>query len=206
MSGRYAAYLVICMFAPALLMPVESFGQSPETLVMLLHDGLTDTINSEPAQQGQKLPMAHNTSHGLYRVELRWEPVEIKPNKIVSFDIKIIDLLTNRPAEKVYYDFAVVKDDQSIKELERSFVLNGLATHTVEFPSSGSFRVIVNVLGGGDTLNQRNELTTFDLKVVPEFPAGSIIVTVTLIAITIALTRFTVLSKRAGNDAPAAAS
>lgn len=205
MSGRYGAYLVICMLALVLVMPGESFGQSPETLGMMLHDSVTDAFNSEPRQLEQKPPVALNTGNDLYRVELTWEPVEIKPNKIVSFDIKIIDLLTNKPVENVYYDFAVVKDGQPIKELNGSFARNGLATHTVEFPSSGSFSVEVNVLGSGE-LNQKNESAAFDLKAVPEFPAGTIIVMVTLVAITVALTRFTVLNKKVGRVDPSAGS
>lgn len=203
LKDSYAACLAVLMMAPALLMPVDSFAQSYESFgMLLLHDDVAGAFNPETSQEPE-LPLARDTVQDTYRVELTWEPVEIKANKMVSFDLRIIDLRTNNPAENVYYDFAVVKDDEPVKELRGSFALKGMATHTVEFPSSGSFRVIVNVLGSGEISNQRGEVASFDLRVVPEFPAGMLIVTATLVAITIALTRFTVLNKRAGrSDAP----
>ena len=185
---------------PALLMPAQSFGQPIGAVSMFMHDSVADTFNLQASQQEQKPPMALATKNGLYKIELTWEPIEIKPNQIVMFDLKITDSLANKPAENVHYDFAVVKDDQPIKELKSSFALNGVATHTVEFPSSGSFRVIVNILGVGDTIKHQNEFVAFDLKVVPEFPIGTVIVMATLVGITIALTRFTILNKNAGKN------
>jgi len=188
------------MLVPALLMPTQSFGQPIGTVSMFMHDSVADTFNPQVSLQDQKPPMGVATSNGLYKIELTWEPIEIKPNQIVRFDVKIIDSLANKPAENVHYDFAVVKDGQPIKELKSSFALNGIATHTVEFPSSGSFRVIVNILGTGDTIKHQNEFVAFDLKVVPEFPISTVIVMATLVGITIALTRFTILNKNAGKN------
>ncbi len=200
MSNRYTTYLVIWVLAQALLMPVQSFGQPISTVSMFMHNNVADTFNPQVSAQDQKPPMALTTKNGLYKIELTWEPIEIKPNQIVRFDIKIMDSLANKPAEDVHYDFAVVKDDQPIKELKSSLALNGVATHTVEFPSSGSFRVIVDIIGIADTIKHENEFVAFDLKVVPEFPIGTVIVMATLVGITIALTRFTILNKNTGKN------
>jgi len=188
------------MLVPALLMPVQSFGEPISTVSMFMHDSVADTFNSQVSTQGQKPPMALTTKNGLYKIELAWEPIEIKPNQIVRFDIKIIDSLANKPAESVRYDFAVVKDGQPVKELKSSFALNGVTTHTVEFPSSGSFRVIVNILSIRDTITHEDEFVAFDLKVVPEFPISTVIVMATLVGITIVLTRFTILNKNVGKN------
>ena len=60
--------------------------------------------------------------------------------------------------------------------------------------------MIVNILGVGDTIKHENEFVAFDLKVVPEFPISTVIVMATLVGITIALTRFTILNKNAGKN------
>ncbi len=194
MKGIPAVCLAIFIAASALTMPAGSLA--------FMHDDIATSLNPEEPGQEPKLPLARETGQRDYRVELKWDPVEIKPNKMVSFDLRIVDLHTNRPAENVYYNFMVVKDSEAIKELEGSFALRGEATHTVEFPSSGSFRVLVNVLGS-DALAKNGEAVSFDLRVVPEFPMGTIIVAATLVGITIVLTRFTVLSKRTvGSDTP----
>jgi len=191
--------MVTLMLLPAILAP--AFGQSVDKVSMLMHDSVADTFNVQLSQQNQRPPMAFPTKNGLYEIIVIWDPIEIKPNQIVRFDIKIINALTHKSAENVHYDFAVVKDNKPIKEL-RSFTLDGLATHTVEFPSSGSFSVVVNIVGIGDVIKHQNESISFDLKVVPEFPIGTVIVLATLVGITIALTRFTILNKNAGKNIP----
>jgi len=199
LEHRYAAYIVTLMLLPAILAP--AFGQSVDKFNMLMHDSVADTFNAQLTQRDQRPPIAFPTKNGLYEIIIMWDPIEIKPNQIVRFDIKIINALTHKSAENVQYDFAVVKDSKPIKEL-RSFALDGLATHTVEFPSSGSFSVVVNIVGVGDVIRHENESISFDLKVVPEFPIGTVIVMATLVGITIALTRFTILNKNAGKNIP----
>ena len=199
LGHRNAAFVVTLMLLPAILAP--AFGQSVDKVSMFMHDSVPDSFNAQLSKQDQRPPMAFPTKNGLYEIVITWDPVEIKPNQIVRFDIKIIDALTHKSAENVRYDFAVVKDNQPIKEL-RSFTLDGLATHTVEFPSSGSFTVVVNIVGAGDVIKHQNESVSFDLKVVPEFPIGTVIVMATLVGITIALTKFTILNKNTGKDIP----
>ncbi|MFQ5941308.1 MAG: hypothetical protein ACE5KA_06395 [Nitrososphaerales archaeon] len=178
-------------------MPVTSFGESLDTMGMFMHESVSDSFNKKTLEEvGQ--PMALVTGNRSYKIEVFWEPIEIKPNQIVTFDIKFINYVTNKVVKNVYYDFAVTKDDQLIKELRSSFAMNGLATHTVEFPSSGSFSVMVNVLGIGHFSGPQNESVAFDLKVVPEFPLSTMIVMASVVGIMIALTRFTVMSKKRG--------
>ncbi len=114
-----------------------------------------------------------------------WEPIEVKPNELVTFKLIFME---NDTKINVNYDFIVLKEDIMIKEVKNSFAMDGEATHIVEFPSSGSFTVIINMLDSRDSV-------TFDLKVTPEFPIGMTIVAVTLIGITIALTRLTIMNK-----------
>lgn len=190
---------MIGLLISVFLIPIQSFGQPDnlDSVSMFMHDSITDTFNPSISQQEQKPPLALTTPNGLYKVELIWEPIEIKPNQIVRFDVKFTSPFTNRLVENVHYDFTVTKDGQTIKELLDSFALNGLTTHTVEFPSSGSFSVMINVLGVDGAISQRqNESVAFDLKVVPEFPISTVIVMASLVAIMIALTRFTVLSTK----------
>lgn len=127
-------------------------------------------------------------------IYVKWEPIEIKPNELVNFEL---NFMKNNTHINTNYDFIVVKDDVTIKEVRNSFAIDGKATHIVEFPSSGSFSIIINILEN----SKIKDSLSFDLKVTPEFPMGSIIVAVTLIAITIALTRLTLINKnKLGSD------
>ena len=200
LNDMHAAYLIVWVIISALLMPVQSFAEPINTVSMLIHNSVSDSFNPQISQQDQKPPLTLATRNGLYEIELTWEPIEIKPNQIVRFDMKIIDSIANRAAENVHYDFAVLKDNQPIKELKNSFLRSGMATHTVEFPASGSFSVIVNVLGIGANVKHDSEFVAFDLKVVPEFPLSTVIVMATLVGITIALTKFTILNKGTGKN------
>ncbi len=133
-------------------------------------------INIAYAQEYSKPLMLHARD---LIINVEWEPIEIEPNKVTTFKL---GFLKDGNFTSTHYDFVVVRDGEIIKEVRDSFAIDGKATHIVEFPSSGSFSIVINIL---DT----NESVRFDLKVAPEFPLGSIVVIVTLIGITIVLTR-----------------
>lgn len=163
-------------------------------LVSLYFQPVQASPSIEDAIDVKRSPVALTTPGGSYRVELTWEPVEIKPNMIVNFEIRIIDLAGNKLAENMYYDFIVLRESQPVKDLRGSFTANGIATHTVDFPSAGSFRITVNLFDGGDAAT-RIGTVSYDLRVVPEFPLGSVVVAGTLVGMVVALTRFTALTK-----------
>ena len=181
-----------------LFMPSASFAESLGSMSMFMHDDIGDTFDI-PSLEEQERPIALVTSNKSYKIQVLWEPTEIKPNQIVRFDIKFINYVTNELVSNMHYDFMVTKDGQPIKELNSSFAQSGIATHTVEFPSSGSFSVMVNVLGVNDFAEPQNESIVIDLKVVPEFPVSTVIVMASVVGIMIALTRFTVMSKKRVN-------
>lgn len=175
-------------------MPSVVFGEL-QTINMFMHEGVNGFFESSDLEERQ-LPFESVTGNKSYRIQVFWEPTEIKPNQIVSFDIKFVNYVTNRLVNNVHYDFLVTKDDQIIKELRSSFAVNGMATHTVEFPSSGSFSLMVNVLGVGEFSAPQNESITFELKVVPEFPLSTVVVMASVVGIMVALTRLTVMNKK----------
>jgi len=112
-------------------------------------------------------------------VSILWEPVEIQPNTLITFKLNFLN------DTYVNYDFIVVKENEIIKEVRDSYAIDGKATHLVEFPSAGSFSIIINILENGNV----KDTLKLDLKVAPEFPLGSIFVVVTLIAFAITFTR-----------------
>jgi len=112
-------------------------------------------------------------------VSILWEPVEIQPNTLITFKLNFLN------DTYVNYDFIVVKENEIIKEVRDSYAIDGKATHLVEFPSAGSFSIIINILESGNV----KDTLKLDLKVAPEFPLGSIFVVVTLIAFAITFTR-----------------
>jgi hypothetical protein len=186
-------YAIVAILTITFSIPLTAFGANLNSMNMFLHENTNDIFDSTLEQNEQ--PIALVTNNRSFKIQVTWEPTEIKPNQIVRFDIKFINYVTNQPVSSVYYDFAVTKDQQTIKELRSSFAMNGMATHTVEFPSSGSFSVMVNVVGIGESA-EINEGIAFDLKVVPEFPLSTVIVMASIVGIMIVLTRFTAMSRR----------
>ncbi|MEM2759767.1 MAG: hypothetical protein QXU32_07780 [Nitrososphaerales archaeon] len=186
-------YLAVGVLVIALVAPSVAYGQTLYSLSMFIHDEIVESLSSS---QRYERPDAFVSNNKSFKIQVVWEPTEIKPNQIVRFDIKFLNYVTNEPVHNVYYDFVVTKDEQIVKELRSSFVMNGITTHTVEFPSSGSFSVLVNVLGIGDFKVAQNEYIAFDLKVVPEFPLRTVILLGSIVGIMVALTRFAVMSKQ----------
>jgi len=129
----------------------------------------------------ERPPLIKSTNNKNYTVELSWEPVEITPNRIILFNVKIIPSYNNNSNNNVIvYDFIVKSDDNIIKEVNGVRVIDKISTHTVEFPSAGRFNVIINI--------NEHDSVTFDVLVVPEFPS-TVIVTVIVISLAIILSR-----------------
>jgi multisubunit Na+/H+ antiporter MnhC subunit len=123
-------------------------------------------------------PLIKSTNNKNYTVELSWEPVEITPNRIILFNVKIIPSSNNNNV--IVYDFIVKSDDNIIKKVNGVRVIDNISTHTVEFPSAGRFNVIINI--------NEHDSVTFDVLVASEFPSA-IIVTVIVISLAIILSR-----------------
>jgi len=129
----------------------------------------------------ERPPLIKSTNNKNYTVELSWEPVEITPNRIILFNVKIIPSYNNNSNNNVIvYDFIVKSDDNIIKEVNGVRVIDKISTHTVEFPSAGRFNVIINI--------NEHDSVTFDVLVAPEFPS-TVIVTVIVISLAIILSR-----------------
>jgi multisubunit Na+/H+ antiporter MnhC subunit len=127
----------------------------------------------------ERPPLIKSTNNKNYTVELSWEPVEITPNRIILFNVKIIPS-SNNNNNVIVYDFIVKSDDNIIKKVNGVRVIDNISTHTVEFPSAGRFNVIINI--------NEHDSVTFDVLVASEFPSA-IIVTVIVISLAIILSR-----------------
>lgn len=135
-------------------------------------------------------PLIGSTTSGFYVVKISWEPEEIRPNEIITFDILITDTLTSEPPKELWYDFRIVKGGELVKFVPRAFAENGEGSHTVEFSSPGALRVIVNVLGVGEAFGEKEiDRAEFSLSVIPEFAANVAIVMMAVIAMMVAMTR-----------------
>ncbi len=126
----------------------------------------------------ERPPLIKSTNNKNYTVELSWEPVEITPNRIILFNVKIIPSSNNNNV--IVYDFIVKSDDNIIKKVNGVRVIDNISTHTVEFPSSGRFNVIINI--------NEHDSVIFDVLVASEFPSA-IIVTVIVISLAIILSK-----------------
>ncbi len=127
----------------------------------------------------ERPPLIKSTNNKNYTVELSWEPVEITPNRIILFNVKIIPS-SNNNNNVIVYDFIVKSDDNIIKKVNGVRVIDNISTHTVEFPSSGRFNVIINI--------NEHDSVIFDVLVASEFPSA-IIVTVIVISLAIILSK-----------------
>ncbi len=148
-------------------------------LLLLAFIAFTIIISGYSVYASEVKPLIKSTDNGNYKVELSWEPVEISPNRIVVFNIKITPL-SSIHSNVITYDFIVKSNDGIIKEVNDVRIIDGLARHTVEFPSAGEFSVIINV--------NKSDSVTFNIVVATEFPS-SIVITVLIISLTIILGR-----------------
>lgn len=171
-----------------------SFGYVQGTVSMFMHEEIAESMTD--SAEDIEPSAALITQNKSFKIQILWEPTKIRPNEIVKFEIKFLNYITEQPVSSIYYNFVVMKDNQIIKELRNSFSMDGVATHTVEFPSSGSFSVMVDVIGVGEFPVPISESVSLDLKVVPEFPLSSVIVMASVVSIMILLTRFTVMNRR----------
>ncbi len=137
---------------------------------------ITIMIINTPIHASIENPLVRSSDN--YTVELSWEPSVIAPNSIIVFYIKITPKEDTRP---IVYDFIVRSNDTIVKEVNDVMITDesGITSHTVEFPYSGTFNVVIKL--GDDAL-------TFDVLVAPEFPS-TIIVTIVVVSIAIILSR-----------------
>jgi hypothetical protein len=141
----------------------------------------TATIGQIP-----KPPLRESTVTGNYVVTLDWEPAEIQANSTVNFGITFSDK-QGFPLQNVNYDFNITDSSgKSIASMndQRSQV-GGPEMHQVKVNTTGPLAVLVtiNSVNGQISQNGLIDSANFSTVVVPEFPAGAIIITASVIGV-----------------------
>lgn len=135
-------------------------------------------------------PLSQPTTSGKFSVDISWSPVDIEPGKLITIYVMIRDE-QQFVIKDAQYDFVISDASGKVLLDERNVTTTlGQGTHEVTFESAGTARITVAYLGSlSDLENKITERAEFDLIVVPEFPLGVAVVTATVVAITIAVTR-----------------
>jgi hypothetical protein len=170
-------------------------GQQPIQFAFeLLETGMGQPELPSSAEEIPLPPLGPlNTPRGTYKVELDWEPPEIRLDTPVAFGLRLLGS-DNLPLERVNYDFTVTDSGGNVvQEFKNQNAELGIATHEVTFTNSGamSVRVVLNSISGspagGGTFTEQVE---FGIVVVPEFPIGIAVASAGVLAAVVVATRF----------------
>jgi len=145
----------------------------------------TLTSSEEPV-----FPMMAMTQNEEFRVDLSWEPVEIKSDKNTNFIFTIRDGITGEPLRQSSYDFVIIQNGKTIHKTSGNAVVGG-SFEKFTFLEDQTGPTIIkfeNIRGTG--MN-----TEFGLVVIPEFGSIVIMILVLTISCIIILTKRNSLSR-----------
>lgn len=134
---------------------------------------LSFTFNYAYAQE--PVIMEQVTPNGKIKVQLSWP--EVLPDQLFNIGLTFVDPKTNKPLDNVSigYDVIVLQRNATIEKYDNQKTSTGFATFEVVFPvdGAGPAQVIIAVTSttnGSDSVKM-DEMVSFNVQVVPEFPA-----------------------------------
>jgi hypothetical protein len=128
------------------------------------------------AQQEGAPPLTVATDNESVNVVIDWEPAEIEPGQDVELALDFQNPSSGQSISHVNYNLEVQDETGNVVEsFEGEHTHSGLGSHTVAFDTTGSFKLVVDVIGTG--INQPYDTTRSGtaeaaIVVVPEFPVA----------------------------------
>jgi hypothetical protein len=130
------------------------------------------TLGGKAVAQEQ-LQLQATSDHGAFLVKITWTPDEMR--KANKFDIMFIDPETGREIEDIAYDISIYNGNSL--ELQRT---GQLVTHQeFSFSNAGSYTIRISNIDG------LVENVSIPIQVTPEFPAGTLAISMTIIGMII---------------------
>jgi hypothetical protein len=128
---------------------------------------------------GEMPPITVKTNNESVNIVIDWEPAEIEPEQEVEFTLDFQHPFSGDSIPHVNYNLEVQDESGSVVEsLTDLHTHSGFDAQTVAFDTTGSFTLVVTVIGTGinppfDTT--RSGTAQAAVMVVPEFPVAPVI-------------------------------
>jgi hypothetical protein len=99
----------------------------------------------------QQPPVTAATDNESVNVLINWEPTEIEPNQDIEFTFDFLDPSSGESIPHVNYNFEIIDENngETIQSMTDLHTHSGSDVQTVMFDTTGSFRLVVTIIGTG---------------------------------------------------------
>lgn len=165
--------------------PLKSPQLSSAIILLLLGALATTNIGYQSAAAQEEVlspsqpPLTLKTNNESVNVVVNWEPQVIEPSQNVKFTLDFQHPFSGESLAHVNYNLEIMDEEgNTIESITDLHTHAGNDVQTVTFDRTGSFKLVVTILGTGinppfDTTRSGSVETA--LMVVPEFPIASVI-------------------------------
>ena len=140
-------------------------------------------------------PITQYTRNAQYKVSLSWDPPKIISGQTTRFSFQILDpYLVNKTVNSINYDFSIIAGKNGLMFHKSGTTNNNDAPNTIDvnFPAnySGPITIGFENLNGNSFADSEISGIVSKPHIVPEFPTGSLIVTMAIFSLAIIVPRF----------------
>ncbi len=140
-------------------------------------------------------PITQYTRNAQYKVSLSWDPPKILAGQTTKFSFQILDpYLVNKTVDSIGYDFSIIAGKNGLMFHQSGTTNSDGSPNTVNvnFPDNytGPITIGFENLNGNSFSDSEISGTVSKPHIVPEFPAGALIITGTMFSLIITLSRF----------------
>jgi hypothetical protein len=116
-------------------------------------------------------PMEKSTGDGNVKVQLELGAERIEPGNKIMFSMRFLDEKTNDMLNNVSYDFMLIHNGEHILHRASQVAENGMGVQEFTFEQAQQGSVTLRL----EKINNTDQSVEFSINVVPEFPAGMMI-------------------------------
>ena len=137
-------------------------------------------LNSKILRTSTPGDLLLQTENGAVDIEVRLDTPIIEPEKTIGLSLDFLNPASGKSLKDVNYSLKIIDSTQiPIVEKEFLYAPEGFAEHSMIFPDTGAFSLVIDVHGLGSSKpfdNLFSGTTSSVFTVVPEFPLSSILV------------------------------
>lgn len=140
-------------------------------------------------------PIVQYTRNAQYKVSISWDPPKILSGQTTKFSFQILDpYLVNKTVDSIDYDFSIIAGKNGLMFHKSGTTSNNGDPNTidVDFPDNytGPITIGFENLNGNSFSDSEISGVVSKPHIVPEFPAGPLIVIATMFSLIIIFPRF----------------
>jgi len=170
------------------------YKEELSTIVKQRHDSKPEMSFVLSTSSSTSFPIVQYTRNAQYKMSLSWDPPKILPGSTTRFSFQVLDpYLINKTVDSINYDFSIIAGKSGLI-FHKSGTANSddkMNTVDVQFPSNytGPVTIAFENLNGNSFADSEFSAVITNPPVVPEFPAGPMLVIIVMFSATIILAR-----------------